>query len=46
MGHALATLLAVTGGALASKYLSERTLGFVGGTFFLIFAVATLLGLF
>lgn len=46
VGHALATLLAVTGGAFASKYLSERTLGFVGGTLFLVFAVATLVKVF
>ena len=46
LGHALATLLAVTGGALASSYISERTLGFVSGGFFLVFAVLTILGVF
>lgn len=46
LGHALATLLAVTGGALASKYISERALGFAGGSLFLIFAALTLFGVF
>ncbi|BDA41581.1 GDT1-like protein 1, chloroplastic [Coccomyxa sp. Obi] len=46
LGHGLATLLAVTGGALASQYISEKTLGFIGGTLFLVFAVATLFGAF
>ena len=46
LGHGLATLLAITGGALASQYVSEKTLGYVGGTLFLVFAVATLVGAF
>lgn len=46
LGHALATLLAVTGGALASKYISERALGFTGGSLFLLFAALTLFGVF
>ena len=46
LGHALATLLAVTGGALASKYISERALGFAGGSLFLVFAALTLFGVF
>ena len=46
LGHALATLLAVLGGALASKYISERALGFAGGSLFLLFAALTLFGVF
>jgi len=46
LGHGVATALAVTGGALASKYISERALGFVGGTLFLLFAVLTYFGAF
>ena len=46
LGHALATLLAVTGGALASKYISERALGYAGGSMFLVFAALTLFGVF
>lgn len=46
LGHGLATLLAVTAGALASQYVSEKTLGFIGGTLFLVFAVATLFSAF
>lgn len=45
-GHAVATLIAVVGGAFASKYLSEKTIGYVGGTLFLAFAAATLLGVY
>jgi putative Ca2+/H+ antiporter (TMEM165/GDT1 family) len=46
LGHALATLLAVTGASLALNYISERMLGFVSGTFFLVFAALTILGIF
>jgi putative Ca2+/H+ antiporter (TMEM165/GDT1 family) len=45
-GHAIATLLAVLGGAIASKYMSEKTIGYLGGTLFLAFAAATLLGVY
>eukprot|EP00879_Flechtneria_rotunda_P002236 GHRR01002423.1.p1 GENE.GHRR01002423.1~~GHRR01002423.1.p1 ORF type:complete len:336 (+),score=116.16 GHRR01002423.1:199-1206(+) len=40
-GHALATALAVTGGALASKYISEKTVNYISGVLFLLFAAAT-----
>ncbi|KAF8055118.1 GDT1-like protein [Scenedesmus sp. PABB004] len=40
-GHALATALAVAGGALAGKYVSERTVNLVSGVLFLLFAAAT-----
>jgi putative Ca2+/H+ antiporter (TMEM165/GDT1 family) len=44
-GHAIATLLAVTAGALAAKYISESVVQIVGGSLFLLFAVETALGL-
>jgi putative Ca2+/H+ antiporter (TMEM165/GDT1 family) len=46
LGHALATLIAVVGGSLLSARISERTVGITGGVLFLIFAAATLLGVF
>lgn len=46
MAHAAATGVAVLGGELMSKYLSERTIGFIGGTLFLVFAFTTAWGLF
>jgi putative Ca2+/H+ antiporter (TMEM165/GDT1 family) len=46
LGHALATLIAVVGGSLMSERISERTVGITGGVLFLVFAAATLLGVF
>jgi len=40
-GHALATAIAVLGGALVSRWLSERAIGFIGGALFLVFAALT-----
>ncbi len=45
-GHLLATLIAVIGGALLSKRISERTVGITGGVLFIGFAFATLAGVF
>ncbi|CAM6129958.1 unnamed protein product [Calypogeia fissa] len=45
-GHVLATLLAVVGGALLARYLSEKLIGYLGGFLFLGFAAATLAGVF
>jgi len=45
-GHAAATIIAVIGGSLLSKYISEKVVGLTGGILFLIFAAATLLGIF
>ena len=37
---------AVLGGSFISKYTSEKTVGLVGGTLFLLFALTTALGTF
>lgn len=44
--HAVATGIAVIGGAYISKYVSEKVIGYIGGTLFLIFAVTTAIGIF
>ena len=41
MGHAIATGIAVLGGAIASRYVSEKTISITSGVLFLIFAAAT-----
>ena len=45
LGHALATVIAVLAGSLASKWISERTVNLIGGTLFLLFGLETALGL-
>jgi putative Ca2+/H+ antiporter (TMEM165/GDT1 family) len=44
--HGTATGIAVLGGALMSRFLSEKVIGYIGGSLFLIFAITTALGLF
>uniref|UniRef100_A0A1D1XDL6 GDT1 family protein n=1 Tax=Anthurium amnicola TaxID=1678845 RepID=A0A1D1XDL6_9ARAE len=46
VGHLVATSLAVLGGAFLANYISEKLVGYLGGVLFLIFAIATLLGVF
>ena len=46
VGHLVATLIAVVGGALLSEKISERQVGITGGILFIVFAVATLAGVF
>ena len=41
VGHAAATAIAVLGGALAGKYVSERSVNMASGVLFLLFAAAT-----
>ncbi|XP_074584830.1 GDT1-like protein 2, chloroplastic [Curcuma longa] len=45
-GHFFATSIAVLGGAFLANYISEKLVGYLGGVLFLIFAGATLLGVF
>ncbi|CAM9116285.1 unnamed protein product [Discosporangium mesarthrocarpum] len=44
--HASATGVAVTGGALMSQYISEKVIGYIGGTLFILFALTTAVGIF
>ncbi|XP_073012780.1 GDT1-like protein 2, chloroplastic [Typha latifolia] len=46
VGHLIATSIAILGGAFLANYISEKLVGFLGGVLFLIFAAATLLGVF
>eukprot|EP00271_Cylindrocystis_brebissonii_P014463 TRINITY_DN35806_c0_g1_i1.p1 TRINITY_DN35806_c0_g1~~TRINITY_DN35806_c0_g1_i1.p1 ORF type:complete len:382 (-),score=63.47 TRINITY_DN35806_c0_g1_i1:967-2112(-) len=46
LGHVGASTIAVLGGALLAKYISERMVGLVSGFLFLAFAAATLFGVF
>lgn len=41
-GHGVATVIAVLGGSILGNYLSEKVVQYLGGSLFLLFAVATL----
>ena len=41
-GHGAATVIAVLGGSFLGKYMDEKTVQYVGGSLFLVFAAATL----
>ncbi|QDZ17844.1 GDT1 family protein [Chloropicon primus] len=46
VGHFAATLIAIAGGAMLSKHLSEKVLKMTGGVLFLMIGMATLAGIF
>lgn len=46
VGHAIATGIAVLTGSIASKYISEKTISLVSGVLFILFAIASVAGLF
>eukprot|EP00904_Undaria_pinnatifida_P005919 jgi/Undpi1/2457/HiC_scaffold_13.g05837.m1 len=46
VAHASATGIAVTGGALLSQYISEKVIGYIGGTLFVVFSITTAVGIF
>jgi len=45
-GHLVATIVAVLGGSLLGKYISEKTARLVGGILFFVFAGLTIFGLY
>lgn len=46
LAHIAATFIAVVSGAIASQYVSEKTIGYIGGTLFLVFSFLTFFGYF
>ena len=46
VGHTVATIIAVIGGAALADKISEKTVNIIGGSLFIIFAIATAFGLY
>eukprot|EP00184_Porphyridium_aerugineum_P005032 CAMPEP_0184694264 /NCGR_PEP_ID=MMETSP0313-20130426/2282_1 /TAXON_ID=2792 /ORGANISM="Porphyridium aerugineum, Strain SAG 1380-2" /LENGTH=309 /DNA_ID=CAMNT_0027152529 /DNA_START=288 /DNA_END=1217 /DNA_ORIENTATION=+ len=45
-GHLVASIIAVLGGSILSKYITEKNARLLGGVLFLVFAALTLMGLY
>ena len=46
VAHVVATAGAVAGGAILSDYISEKVMGYIGGSLFIVFALTTAIGFF
>lgn len=46
VAHIIATAGAVAGGAILSDYISEKVMGYIGGSLFIVFALTTAIGFF